>query len=93
MAAPAAVLDLLSTPVLYHQKHAIDLLGDTGITCPPFESYVGNLVPVTLGNIVGGAVFVGALYWLSVPNRRLVPAASAAPAEPTMVASEPELAA
>ncbi|WP_350318671.1 hypothetical protein [Thomasclavelia cocleata] len=22
-----------------------------------------NLVPVTLGNIVGGAVFVGATYW------------------------------
>ncbi len=42
--APAAVLDLLSTPVLYHQKHAHELLADAGITCPPFESYVGNLV-------------------------------------------------
>jgi formate/nitrite transporter len=25
---------------------------------------IGNLVPVTLGNIVGGAIFVGAVYWL-----------------------------
>jgi hypothetical protein len=25
---------------------------------------VGNLVPVTLGNIVGGTVLVGAVYWL-----------------------------
>jgi nitrite transporter NirC len=58
-----------------------------------WAGFVGNLVPVTLGNIVGGAVFVGGLYWLSVPNRRLVPAASAAPAEPARVASEPELAA
>jgi hypothetical protein len=38
------VLDLLSTPVLYHQKHATELLAETGIHCPPFESYVGNLV-------------------------------------------------
>jgi dephospho-CoA kinase len=40
--APAAVVDLLSTPVLYHQGHANELLGD--LVCPPFESYVGNLV-------------------------------------------------
>lgn len=25
---------------------------------------VGNMIPVTLGNIVGGAVFVGFMYWL-----------------------------
>ncbi len=42
--APAAVVDLLSTSVLYHTKHANELLADAGITCPPFESYVGNLV-------------------------------------------------
>jgi dephospho-CoA kinase len=42
--APAAVLDLLSTEVLYHQRKANELLGGTGIECPPFESYVGNLV-------------------------------------------------
>ncbi len=26
--------------------------------------FIGNLLPVTLGNIVGGAVFVGVVYWL-----------------------------
>ena len=25
--------------------------------------FAGNLVPVTIGNIIGGAVFVGAAYW------------------------------
>jgi formate/nitrite transporter FocA (FNT family) len=25
--------------------------------------FLGNLLPVTLGNVVGGAVLVGAVYW------------------------------
>ena len=58
-----------------------------------WAGYVNNLLPVTLGNIVGGAVFVGGLYWLSVPNRRLVPADSVAPVESTAVVAEPELSA
>jgi formate/nitrite transporter len=29
-----------------------------------------NLIPVTLGNIVGGAVMVGALYWVSLKKKR-----------------------
>jgi nitrite transporter NirC len=44
-----------------------------------WAGYVQNLLPVTLGNIVGGAFFVGGLYWLSAPVRRLVPQASPAP--------------
>lgn len=31
-------------------------------------SVAHNLVPVTLGNIVGGALFVGAAYWLVTPS-------------------------
>jgi formate/nitrite transporter len=31
---------------------------------------VGNLVPVTLGNIVGGTLLVGAVYWLVYLRRR-----------------------
>lgn len=27
--------------------------------------FVKNLIPVTLGNIVGGSIFVGMIYWLS----------------------------
>ena len=33
--------------------------------------FVHNLVPVTLGNIVGGALFVGGAYWLSTQPLRL----------------------
>lgn len=29
-----------------------------------------NLLPVTIGNIIGGAFFVGALYWYLYPRRR-----------------------
>jgi nitrite transporter len=29
--------------------------------------YLRNLVPVTLGNIIGGGIFVGALYWFVSP--------------------------
>lgn len=32
--------------------------------------YITNLVPVTLGNIVGGAVFVAGAYWLAAPLTR-----------------------
>ncbi|GAF91532.1 unnamed protein product, partial [marine sediment metagenome] len=34
------------------QAHSLDLAG-----------MIGNLVPVTLGNIVGGTVMVGMIYW------------------------------
>jgi nitrite transporter NirC len=49
-----------------------------------WSGYFQNLLPVTLGNIVGGAVFVGGLYWLAAPERLLAPQptspASSAPA-------------
>jgi nitrite transporter NirC len=46
--------------------------------------FVHNLVPVTLGNIVGGALFVGGAYWLANQPLRFLPAR--VPAErPTMM--------
>ncbi|MBX5491684.1 MAG: formate/nitrite transporter family protein [Chloroflexi bacterium] len=45
-----------------------------------WAGYGYNLVPVTLGNLVGGAVFVGALYWLSAPVRQPGPQPRAMPA-------------
>jgi nitrite transporter NirC len=52
--------------------------------------YVNNLVPVTLGNIVGGAVFVAGAYWLASPLQRVAVAPSAQPAaEPTLVPTAP----
>jgi nitrite transporter len=32
-----------------------------------WAGFAQNLIPVTLGNIVGGGVFVGGLYWLTSP--------------------------
>ncbi|MBN1323980.1 MAG: formate/nitrite transporter family protein [Methanotrichaceae archaeon] len=34
------------------------------------QFFVANLIPVTLGNIVGGAVFVGAIYWYAYNGNR-----------------------
>ena len=34
----------------------------SGLTWESF--FVDNLLPVTIGNIIGGAVMVGAVYWL-----------------------------
>ena len=31
---------------------------------------INNLIPVTIGNIIGGALLVGAVYWLIYLNRR-----------------------
>ncbi len=52
-----------------------------------WAGFVQNLIPSTLGNIVGGGIGVGALYWLTLPeNGRLLarsvePALARAPAE------------
>jgi formate transporter len=36
-------------------------------------SLVANLVPVTLGNVIGGGVLVGAVYWFVYLRHRPVP--------------------
>ena len=43
------------------------LAGADGVTAAGF---VGNLVPVTLGNIVGGSVFVALVYWVAYRQGR-----------------------
>jgi nitrite transporter NirC len=43
--------------------------------------YIGNLVPVTLGNILGGAVFVAGAYWLASPLARRTPVTAEQPAQ------------
>lgn len=51
-------LTLSKEPLLQQTLATVDL---TNLT---WESFLlKNLVPVTLGNIIGGAVFVGLLYW------------------------------
>jgi formate/nitrite transporter len=36
---------------------------------------IGNLVPVTLGNIIGGSIMVGAVYWFVYLRRKAAPPA------------------
>jgi formate/nitrite transporter len=43
-----------------------DFAGISGATNLSWGSFLGNnLLPVTIGNIIGGVVFVGVLYWYS----------------------------
>jgi nucleoside-diphosphate-sugar epimerase len=42
--SPRAFLDALATPVTYSFANTSELLADSGIRCPPFESYVERLV-------------------------------------------------
>ncbi|MBS2013985.1 MAG: SDR family oxidoreductase [Deltaproteobacteria bacterium] len=42
--SPRAFLDALATPVTYSFANTAELLADTGVRCPPFESYVEGLV-------------------------------------------------
>jgi formate transporter len=34
-----------------------------------WAGFIGNLVPVTIGNIIGGGILVGAVYWLAYLGR------------------------
>ena len=35
-----------------------------------FAGLVANLIPVSIGNIIGGALFIGAAYWYGITDRR-----------------------
>ena len=54
-----ANMTLLALAVLQPHAESVSWMG-----------YVNNLVPVTLGNLVGGAIFVAVAYWLASPARR-----------------------
>jgi formate transporter len=34
-----------------------------------WAGFVGNLIPVTIGNIIGGGILIGAVYWLAYLSR------------------------
>ncbi len=42
--SPRAFLDALATPVSYSFANTTELLADTDVRCPPFESYVDGIV-------------------------------------------------
>ena len=59
-----------------------------------WAGYAQNLVPVTIGNVIGGAVLVGGLYWASNPIRQVAGALAKRPAplpEAVPLAAETEL--
>ncbi len=52
--------------------------------------FLANLLPVTIGNIIGGAVMVGLVYWFIYLRKARQPSAKAAPGmTPTDVAARP----
>jgi formate/nitrite transporter len=51
-----------------------------GVANLTWAGFVGNLVPVTIGNIIGGGIFVGTIYWLAYLRKdRLAEVAIARP--------------
>lgn len=54
-----ANMTLLSISLLIPHPETVSMTG-----------LVANLLPVSLGNIIGGAVFVGAAYWFSTSEKR-----------------------
>jgi formate transporter FocA len=59
-----------------------EMIGKTPADFPALtwtNFFLGNLVPVTLGNIIGGAVLVGAVYWFVYLRGRAGQAAVRAP--------------
>jgi len=50
------------------------VLGAAGVTADSIANltwmgFIGNLVPVTIGNIIGGSILVGAVYWVAYLRR------------------------
>ncbi len=58
---PIAILIRRFAPDSFWQATNLSAEGYSQVTTVDF--LLGNLLPVTLGNIVGGAVLVGAVYW------------------------------
>jgi formate/nitrite transporter FocA (FNT family) len=63
-------------PAFYAQ--AVAKAGKDFASLDVTNMFVNNLIPVTIGNIIGGAIMVGAVYWFIYlrPQRAFQPAAS-----------------
>ncbi|MDG5787072.1 formate/nitrite transporter family protein [Evansella sp. AB-P1] len=71
------ILWILLTFVVSGYEHSIAnmaILGLALIHPSPetitFTGYFNNLIPVTLGNMVGGILFLGCLYWFISPHKK-----------------------
>ena len=51
--------------LLKHNPEIVGLLNGTDLSGLTVSGFLwGNLLPVTIGNMVGGAIFVGTIYWI-----------------------------
>lgn len=79
---PAAMFIRQSAPPEFWETVKLAPADFSGITWSRF--LIHNLIPVTLGNIVGGGLFVGSIYWVIYARKR--PGAGpalAAPGQPS----------
>jgi len=69
------------------------VLGAAGVTAEgianlSWAGFVGNLVPVTIGNIIGGGILIGVVYWLTyLRSERATELATARPWMKTIIPS------
>ncbi|MFA9556814.1 formate/nitrite transporter family protein [Evansella sp. AB-rgal1] len=71
------ILWILLTFIVSGYEHSIANMAILGLALihpspdtVTFAGYLSNLIPVTLGNMVGGTIFVGCLYWIISPQRK-----------------------
>jgi formate transporter len=60
---------------LSNRRNRVASIGKTAADFPDLtwsNFFVGNLIPVTIGNIVGGSIMVAAVYWFVYLRNRKV---------------------
>ncbi len=50
--------------------------------------FVNNLIPVTIGNIIGGAIMVGVVYWFIYLRQQRAPTAGRDDRQPRQIGAE-----
>jgi formate transporter len=58
----------------------------SGVATLTWPAFFQSLIPVTLGNIIGGAVLVGAVYWFIYSRPRSVQRVASKPSKPSTAA-------
>jgi formate/nitrite transporter len=80
-----SIANMYFIPMGIFLKGQPQVLAAAGVTAESISNltwlgFLGNLVPVTIGNIIGGGVLIGVVYWLAYLRReRTVEAAAARP--------------
>jgi len=77
--------------LMSHQSSVLTAAGLTSANVAHLDvmGMIGNLIPVTLGNIVGGVIMVGGVYWLSYLRQERAAATCAMPVTKAAPAATP----